>query len=110
MRVTPKIRVSPEAIRKRTIAFARPLNNWTRRSGALTPARDSRDRSASGAELLHLVVGGQHLLPRHVLVIGHDAAAALGVEPGHADPRPHRRLAVGGAEDDRPDRRLDLQV
>src|SRR6185436_15643929 len=32
MRVTPKINVSPDAMRNRTIAFASPLRNWIARN------------------------------------------------------------------------------
>jgi hypothetical protein len=31
MRVTPKMRERPDAMRKRNIAFASPLRSWTRR-------------------------------------------------------------------------------
>jgi hypothetical protein len=37
MRVTPKISESPDAMRKRNIALARPLRSWTRRRDMALP-------------------------------------------------------------------------
>src|SRR5262245_48625047 len=102
MRVTPKISVSPDAMRKSTIAFASPLRSWIARNGRFsrlgvpTTARLRPPRRAlvGGAELLYFFVGGQHPLPGDVLVARHDAGAALRVELRDAHPRAHCRLAV----------------
>src|SRR5437667_3093426 len=129
---------SPDAMRKRNIALARPLRSWTTRSdmgGSPHPgplprwgrgphfeprlasnearAEIMRGRSSvsrSRAELPHLVVGGEHLLAGNVFVIDHDPDAALAVELGRAHPRAHGRLAVRGAEGDGADGRLDLEA
>jgi hypothetical protein len=37
MRVTPKIRERPDAMRKRNIALASPLRSWTKRSDMRPP-------------------------------------------------------------------------
>src|SRR6266852_9399432 len=109
---------SPDAMRKRNIAFARPLRSWTTRRDITSaePAPRIGERtservnlSRSRAELPHLVVGGQHLLAGNVFVIDHDPDAALAVELGRAHPRAHGRLAVRGAEGDGADGRLDLE-
>src|SRR6266540_1120616 len=107
---------SPDATRKRNIALARPLSSWTRRSDMEdsphpdplpcgerefeTPLPrwgrgqgEGAIRSVARAELLHVVVGGQHLLAGDVLVIDHDADATLDIDLGRAEPGAHGGLA-----------------
>src|SRR5882724_13703499 len=118
MRVTPKISVSPDATRKRNMALARPLRSWMKRKDMIpltspsSPGKRVRRRvpSVARAKLLHVVVRRQHLLAGDVLMVDHDAHAALGVDLGGAHPRAHGGLPVGGAEGDRTDGRLHLEA
>src|SRR6266404_4534769 len=97
---------SPDAMRKRNIALARPLSSWTRSSDILPPHStlwgeswgEGTVRLVPRTHLLHFVVGGQHLLAGDVLVIDHDADAARRIDLRRTHPRTHGGLAVYRAE------------
>src|SRR5690349_20833714 len=103
---TPKISVSPAAMRKSSIACVRPFRAWTaRKAGSPKVARSTTLLGA--AQRLQLLGRSHRLLARDVLDVAHDEERVLGRLLQSAPPLALVGLVIRRAHGDGPHRRVD---